>query len=202
MDGKLAPFFKQFRGPTILTWLSAIANIGNNKIGGQSAKDVIDFSGASVKRFVDGKTLGEELIFAPTYETNLALNHRNMLAAGDVLWDWGRLNQTQLVRTALTHDPSKMPKDGDFKGGYAITGWNLHFHTGFEAGGSAGPGNSDQLKEGDCWHHPDLFDRQICASDRRDLQLSLAWVRIVPDGKVPAYDRAHGGERQGREPVP
>jgi hypothetical protein len=147
MDGKLAPFFKQFRGPTILTWLSAIANIGNNKIGGQSAKDVIDFSGASVKRFVDGKTLGEELIFAPTYETNLALNHRNMLAASDVLWDWGRLNQTQLVRTALTHDPSKMPKDGDFKGGYAITGWNLHFHTGFEAGGALAPATVTNSKK-------------------------------------------------------
>jgi hypothetical protein len=136
MDGKLAPFLQQFKGATIVSWLTATANIGNNKIGGQTAKDVIDFSGPTYKRFLDEKAVGEELQLAPTYETNLALNHKNLLAVGDVLWDWGRLNQTQFVRTAMKHDPSKMPKDGDFKGGYAITGWNLHIHTGFEAGGA------------------------------------------------------------------
>lgn len=121
-----------------MTWASATANIGNNKVNGQTAKDVIDFVGPSWKSYLDGTNLGEELSLAPTYETNLALNHRNMLAVGDIMWDWGPWNRTQFVRTAMAHksDLSKMPKAGDFKGGYATYGGNLHFHTGFEGGGA------------------------------------------------------------------
>jgi hypothetical protein len=137
LDGKLAPLQKQLKAAMLMTWFSATANIGNNKAKGQSAKDQIDFSGPSWKMYRDGKTLGEEFSFSPTYETNLELNHRNMNAVGDIMWDWGKLNQTQFVRTALkTQAPKKMPKEGDYKGGYDAYGWNLHFHTGFEAGGA------------------------------------------------------------------
>jgi len=137
LDGKLAPLQVQLKRATMVTWFSATANIGNNKVNGHSAKDEIDFSGPSGKMYRDGKTIGEEFSLSPTYETNMALNHRNMLAIGDIVWDWGKLNQTQFVRTAMKIQvPKKMPKEGDYKGGYDVYGWNLHFHTGFEAGGA------------------------------------------------------------------
>ena len=138
LDGKLAPVVTQLKGPTIVTWGSATADVGNNKINGQTAKDVIDFNGPSVKFFKETKEVGLEPSLAPTYETNLALNHRNLLAVGDVEWDFAPLNENQLVRTARAHrnDLEKIPKQGEFSEGYAKVGWELHFHTGFEAGGA------------------------------------------------------------------
>jgi hypothetical protein len=138
LDGKLAPVITQLKGPTIVTWGSATVDVGNNKINGQSAKDVIDFCGPSVKLYKESKTVGVEPSLAPTYETNLALNHRNLLAVGDVEWDFAPLNENQFVRTARAHrnDLTKMPKQGDFSNGYAEIGWDLHFHTGLEAGGA------------------------------------------------------------------
>jgi hypothetical protein len=93
-----------------------------------------------LKAYYDKGDLGIEPALSPTYETNLALNHKNMLAVGDVLWDVGTLNRNQFVRTATDQkrkgDFSKMPKAGDFKHGYAPFGTNLHLHTGFEGGGA------------------------------------------------------------------
>jgi hypothetical protein len=141
LGAKLATPPQQLPAQQQITWASATADIGNNKINGQAARDVIDFSGFTWNKFHDGTAIGEEFSAAPTYETNRELNHKNMLAVVDVLWDWGKLNQTQFVRTARTHDAAKMPKDGDYnnpnpKMRAAQLGWNLHFHTGFETGGA------------------------------------------------------------------
>jgi hypothetical protein len=134
VEEKFAPLTTQLRGATVVTWFAVTANIGNNKVGGQTAKDVIDFVGPSLKKYQDWKRIGLEPSIAPTYETNRAFNHRNLLAVGDVIWDLGVLNRTQFVRTALSHPAAKLPKAGDYKGGYARTGWNLHFHSGIETG--------------------------------------------------------------------
>jgi hypothetical protein len=136
LDGKLAPFQTQPRGATKWTWLQATANVGNNKINGVTAKDVVDFVGPAPTNYQDWSSLGAEFTIAPTYETDRELDHKNFLAAGGALWDWGKLNQNQFVRTARAHDPAKMPDPGDYKGGYNPYGWDLHFHTGFEAGGA------------------------------------------------------------------
>jgi hypothetical protein len=134
VEEKFAPFTTQLKGENILTWFAVTANIGNNKVGGQTAKDVIDFVGPSLKNYHDWKKVGVESSLAPTYETNRAFNHRNLLAVGDIIWDLDALNQTQFVRTARTHPPAKLPKQGDYKGGYATVGWNLHIHSGIETG--------------------------------------------------------------------
>ncbi len=138
LDGKLAPFpTMPFNSATVFIWFSTTANIGNNKIGGQAAKDVIDFGGPSLNYFKDWKEVGGQFSAAPVYETNLALNHRNLLAVGDVIWDSRAWNQTQFVRTALKYGPTKMPKEVNYSpGGYVPLGWSLHLHTGFEAGGA------------------------------------------------------------------
>jgi hypothetical protein len=136
LDGKLAPLQTQPRGTTKWTWVQATADVGNNKINGVTAKDVVDFAGPAPTNYQDWKSLGAEFTVAPTYETDRELDHKNFLAAGGAQWDWGKLNQNQFVRTARAHDPAKMPEAGDYKGGYDPYGWDLHFHTGFEAGGA------------------------------------------------------------------
>lgn len=133
VEEKFAPLTKQL-GENVITWFAVTANIGNNKIGGQAAKDVIDFVGPSLTNYHDFKKVGMESSIAPTYETNRAFTHKNLLAVGDVIWDFDALNQSQFVRTARRNPPTKVPKEGDYKGGYSAIGWNLHFHTGFETG--------------------------------------------------------------------
>lgn len=55
VEEKFAPFTTQLKGESILTWFAVMANIGNNKVGGQTAKDVIDFLGPSLKNDHDWK---------------------------------------------------------------------------------------------------------------------------------------------------
>jgi hypothetical protein len=145
LDGKLEPPQWQFwwLGAQV-TPVTVNANIGNNKINGVAAKDVIDFEIPSLTWLppvIQGK-LTTQIPASLTLETNRAFNHRNLLAVGDVLWDWSVLNQSQAVRTAEAwwhggqgDQTFKMPPQGKFgKGGYLSEGWMLHFHTGLETG--------------------------------------------------------------------
>jgi hypothetical protein len=139
LDGKLAPWTSLSKA-TKWTWAEADANIGNNKIGGQSAKDVIDFIGPYPTYYRDWSALGAQMSASPTYETNLELSHRNMLAAGDILWGFTAINKTVLVRNALAHraDLTKVPKQGDFKTGNSW-GESFNIRTGFQGGGALAP---------------------------------------------------------------
>jgi hypothetical protein len=165
LDGKIdaPPVYE--RGPFQLRAATATANIGNNKIDGQAAKDVIDFSAPSSRWIFSPPGLGFAINLAPTYETNRALTHRNMLVTGDFAISPNFLDHTQAVRTArkyfqirdeekadpkgmpkkvagclLTAPVAKMPAQGDFSDcRFPRSGWRLNFHPGFEAGAAIAP---------------------------------------------------------------
>jgi hypothetical protein len=141
LDGKLVPIHPWERGNTEITLFQGSANVGNNKIGGQSAKGVFDFCGPLLSFFHNGRVVGTQSTVSPTYETNFALNHRNFLGVGDVATDFGKLNQPQFVRTAIKRraDLGRVPKEGEFARGYAPVGWDLHLHTCLEGGGAIAP---------------------------------------------------------------
>jgi hypothetical protein len=154
LDGKIDAPSWETRGPLIWKLATATANVGNNKIGGQAAKDVIDFSSPSATWLHAGRGFGATVNISPTYETNLALSHKNFLAVADGVVSWNSLNQTLAVRTAETyfrlrddqqkhnndHPDSKdlkeiaIPDQGKFLKGYPVTGWSLTPHIGFETG--------------------------------------------------------------------
>lgn len=154
LDGKIDSPSTQFNSPKLLPgavivkWANASANVGNNKIGGQTAKDVIDFSGLSTSWFHEESSVVTAVSIAPTYETNLGLSHRNFLAVGDLVPSWRALEQTQVVRIARKYfagrdkNPGwKMPDQGNFKCVKDTfcppkAGWSLTPHVGFEAGGA------------------------------------------------------------------
>jgi hypothetical protein len=143
LDGLFAPPSWEFWwGGVPVTPVKVDANIGNNKIGGVAAKDVIDFEVPSLMWLppVVGGVLRFQVPTSLTLETNRALTHRNLLGVGDVIWDFRPLNRPQAVRTAeeaASKSPFKMPPQGKFgKGGYESVGWTLEFHTGIEAGGA------------------------------------------------------------------
>jgi hypothetical protein len=160
MDGKIEAPPVYEKGPFQLRAATATANIGNNKIDGQAAKDVIDFSAPSGRWIFDPPGLGLAINLAPTYETNRALTHRNMLVTGNFVISPNFLDHTHAVRTArkyfqirdeekadpkgmpkkvagcqLTAPVAKMPAQGDFSDcRFPRSGWRLDFHPGFEAG--------------------------------------------------------------------
>ncbi len=136
LDGKISKFPRPIFGPIYVTWLSATANTGNNtsNIKGQVYTDTIDwtlpfsypFTRKSGPRFEAVATL------APDYETDINFDRKNLLVAGDVLWNFDRVYQPQNKRTpakngALVNYPD--PTTARF-------GYVLQFHTGFEAGGA------------------------------------------------------------------
>jgi len=165
MDGKIdiPPVYE--RGPFQLRVATATANIGNNKVDGQAAKDVIDFSAPSARWIFEAKKTGLSLNLAPTYETNRALTHRNMLVTGDFAISPNGLDNTQAVRIAKkyfqirddeagnpkgvnknrstcgrTTPVSKMPEQGDFSDcRFPRAGWRLNLHPGIEAGAALEP---------------------------------------------------------------
>ncbi len=148
LDGKLQPPLQFWWEGIPVTPLNVTANIGNNKVGGVSAKDVIDFEVPSLTWLppVIHDDLRLQVPASLTFETNRAFDHRNLLGVGDLIWTWRGLDRLQVVRTAeaLYQEAKdknslviKMPPQGKYgKGGYATMGWRLLFHTGFEAGGA------------------------------------------------------------------
>lgn len=154
LDGKIESPSKQFNparqffSAVLLNWANATANVGNNKINGQTAKDVIDFSGLSTSWFHEESSVVTVVSIAPTYETNLELSHRNFLTVGDLVPGWRALEQTQVVRIAQKYfagrdkNPRwKLPDQGNVKclrDAFCPpkAGWSLTPHVGFEAGGA------------------------------------------------------------------
>jgi len=149
LDGKIDGPTWQFNNsgkyfsPILLKWANASTNIGNNKIGGQAAKDVIDFSAFTTSFLHEAGSVVSAYSIAPTYETNLALNHRNMLVAGDAVFNIKPLERSQAVRMAQYYFANrdkrpdlKLPEQGSFPKDYPTTGWTLTPHLGFEAGGA------------------------------------------------------------------
>jgi hypothetical protein len=143
LDGLFVlPNWEFWWGGVPVTPVKVSANIGNNKIGGVAAKDVIDFEVPSLMWLppVVGGVLRFQVPASLTLETNRAFTHRNLLGVGDVIWDVRALNRSQAVRTAeeaANKTPFKMPPQGKFgKDGYKSVGWMLQFHTGFEGGGA------------------------------------------------------------------
>jgi len=143
LDGLFSPpSWQRWWGGLPITPVKVSANIGNNKIGGVAAKDVIDFEVPSLM-WLPPVVAGQLRFQVPaslTLETNRAFTHRNLLGVGDVIWDFRALNRPQNVRTAekaASKTPFKMPPQGKFgKDGYESVGWILEFHTGIEAGGA------------------------------------------------------------------
>jgi hypothetical protein len=164
LDGKIdvPPVFE--KGAFQLRVATATANIGNNKIDGQAAKDVIDFSSPSARWNFEAAQTGFSLNVAPTYETNRALTHRNMLVVEDFAIAPNLLDRSQSVRiakrffrfrdstassagsqTAKSSCPrtapiTKMPDQGDFSDcRFPRSGWRLNLHPGFESGAAIEP---------------------------------------------------------------
>jgi len=143
LDGLFSPpSWQRWLGGVPINPFKVSGNIGNNKIGGVAAKDVIDFEIPSLM-WLPPVVAGQLRFQVPaslTLETNRAFTHRNLLGVGDVIWDFRALNRPQSVRTAekaASKSPFKMPPQGKFgKSGYESVGWTLEFHTGIEAGGA------------------------------------------------------------------
>jgi hypothetical protein len=138
LDGKLSEYTRPILkgSPAYITWLSATADTGHNtsNVKGQVYTDTIDwtlplsypFTHASGPRFEAIASL------APDYETDIEFDRKNMLVAGDLVWNFATLYQPQNKRTpaqngALVNYPNPA---------LARFGYVLQFHTGFEAGGA------------------------------------------------------------------
>lgn len=136
LDGKISEFQRPIFRPIYITWLSATANTGNNtsNIKGQVYSDTIDwtlpfsypFTRKSGPRFLAVASL------APDYETDINFDRKNLLVAGDVLWNFDSVYQPQNKRTPAKNGALvKFPDPTIARFGYV-----LQFHTGFEAGGA------------------------------------------------------------------
>lgn len=157
LDGKISPQVGLWRG--FLVGPLAAANVGNNKLKGQTYTDTIDFGGTASKIFEPGNILQElALTFGPTYETDKAFDRHNLLATGDVRYNFAKLYHTQAVGTLqkfykALQDAESLQKraNEEKKNGNSATeqyipqlddvkpvlfGHALDFHTGLEAGGA------------------------------------------------------------------
>jgi hypothetical protein len=142
LDGKVAP---QFFRDGFLIGPVATANVGNNKLKGQTYTDTIDFGGTAQKLFQPGPILQELLLsFGPTYETDKEFDRDNLLATADLRYNFAKLYRTQSIGTlqnfyaALRDSETKKsaytPQLDDMKP--VLHGYALDFHTGLEAGGA------------------------------------------------------------------
>jgi hypothetical protein len=142
LDGKVAP---QFFRDGFLFGPVATANVGNNKLKGQTYTDTIDFGGTAQRLFQPGPILQELLLsFGPTYETDKEFDRENLLATADLRYNFVELYRTQSIGTlqkfyaALRDSETKKspytPQLDDMKP--VLYGYALDFHTGLEAGGA------------------------------------------------------------------
>jgi hypothetical protein len=138
LDGKISEFNQQIfkRQPLYVTWLSATANTGHNTsdIKGQVYTDTIDWTLPFSYPFSHGSgpRFGAVATLAPDYETDINFDRKNLLVAGDVLWNFDRLYQPQNKRTPAKNGALVKYPDRTI----ARFGYVLQFHTGFEAGGA------------------------------------------------------------------
>ena len=109
LDGKIDSPSKQFPpskllpGPVLLKWANATANVGNNKINGQAAKDVIDFSALSTTWFHEDRAF---LIYVYTFYATIILpvegrqgcNHIHKICGIACCGHWGAENVRRRLR--------------------------------------------------------------------------------------------------------
>jgi hypothetical protein len=155
LDGNIAPKLWMLGGYALAPLASA--DVGNNKLTGQTYTDTIDFGFTGQKPYFFDKYsksgLGE-LLFTPgvKYETDREFNHDNLLATADLKYYFRGLYRTQSVITlqrfyeALQQyrdrknaggpgsDTPYQPQVDDFRP--PLLGYSLDFHTGIETGGA------------------------------------------------------------------
>jgi hypothetical protein len=149
LDAKIAPQSGIYRGFTFGPLASA--NVGNNKLKGQTYTDTIDLGGTAQRIFQPNGTL-EELLFTPgaTYETDKKFDRHNLLATIDLRYNFAGLYHTQSIGTLQKYysavqaakkkkqeDPNSRviePQLDDVRP--VLFGYALDFHTGLETGGA------------------------------------------------------------------
>lgn len=149
LDGKIAPQSGLHKGFTFGPLASA--NVGNNKLKGQTYTDTIDFGVTAQKIFQPNEVL-QELLFVPglTYETDKKFDRDNLLGTVDLRYNFAGLYRTQSIGTLQKFysmvqavkkqkekDPNSTviePQVDDIRP--VLLGYALDFHTGIEAGGA------------------------------------------------------------------
>jgi hypothetical protein len=149
LDGKISPQIGIYHGYSFAPL--AAANVGNNKLKGQTYTDTVNF-GATAQRIFQPKHILQELLFSPgaTYETDKKFDRDNLMATVDLRYNFPGLYETQSVGTLQKYydlvlaareqkqkDPNAQviePLVDDVK--TVLVGYALDFHTGLEAGGA------------------------------------------------------------------
>ncbi|HZE71025.1 MAG TPA: hypothetical protein VE135_16065 [Pyrinomonadaceae bacterium] len=149
LDGKIAPQSGIYHGFSFSP--VAAANVGNNKLKGQTYTDTVNF-GATAQKIFQPKHAVQELLFVPgaTYETDKKFDRDNLMGTVDLRYNFAGLYKTQSVgtlqkfyslvlaaRKKKLEDPSAQvnePLLDDIK--TVLVGYALDFHTGLEAGGA------------------------------------------------------------------
>jgi hypothetical protein len=149
LDGKIAPQSGIHHGFSFAP--VAAANVGNNKLKGQTYTDTVNF-GATAQKIFQPNPILQELLFVPgaTYETDKKFDRDNLLGTVDLRYNFAGLYKTQSVGTRQKYyslvlaareqkkkDPNAQvnePLVDDVK--TVLVGYALDFHTGLEAGGA------------------------------------------------------------------
>jgi hypothetical protein len=155
LDGQIAP--RLWMSHSFAFGPVASADVGNNKLTGQTYTDTIDFGFTSQKPYFfqqSDRPLLQELLFVPgvKYETDKEFDRDNMLATADLRYNFAGLYRTQTVAAlqkfyhALQQyqdskaslpsgsTPPYVPQLDDFRP--PLMGYALDFHTGIETGGA------------------------------------------------------------------
>lgn len=158
LDGKVAPTVAMRNGLTIGP--SATANVGGNKVPGQTYTDSIDLGGAVQRYFQPGtsskkpatsqnaflRDLGSVLPLVAlsgtvTYETDKEFNRENLLGAASVKYYFAHSNNSQSIQTLRAYYKKIGPLSDDDAAKVQLVdirvpsfGYEFDFHTGIEAG--------------------------------------------------------------------
>lgn len=152
LDGKVAPTLWMSRGFALGP--AASADVGNNKLSGQTYTDTIDFGFTAQKphffRDAPHPVLGEVLfVTGAKYETDKEFDRDDVLGTADLRFNFSGLYHTRQVgalqrfsramkqyeeRVNAGQKPAYTPQVDDFQP--PLVGYALDFHTGIEAGGS------------------------------------------------------------------
>ena len=152
LDGQITPRLWMVDGFSISPL--AAADVGNNKVSGQTYTNNIDFGMTSQKPFFMEKANPLREILLTTafkYETDKQFDRDNLIGSFDLRYNFGGLYRTQLVQTLATYygalqkyqdrkkagDPNLtpyVPQVDDFQP--PLVGYALDFHTGIETGGA------------------------------------------------------------------
>jgi hypothetical protein len=152
LDGQVAPTLWMSRGFALGPVASA--DVGNNKLSGQTYTDTIDFGFTAQKphffRDTPHPVLGEMLfVTGAKYETDKEFDRDNVLGTADLRFNFSGLYHTRQVgalqrfsramkqyqdQKKANQSPAYVPQVDDFQP--PLVGYALDFHTGIEAGGS------------------------------------------------------------------